>query len=130
MTLEQTIQATLAAHYRVMNVVGDFSSYRCACGAEPWLNSHLASELSKAVEGQREYTQDDMDEGRTEAHAAGYKLAESTRCEREAAAVASLIVALRRIQDMIPNTKMTDDVHAVIRLALAAESERLRGEAK
>ena len=51
MTLEQTSQKTFDAHYRVMNVVGDFSSYRCACGAMPWLYSHRAQVLSKAVEG-------------------------------------------------------------------------------
>ena len=51
MTLTDTIEKVIEAHYRVMNVVGDFSSYRCACGAVPWLDSHLASELSKAVEG-------------------------------------------------------------------------------
>ena len=48
MTLEQTIQVTLNKHYRIRS--GDLSSYRCACGAAPWLDSHLASELSKAVQ--------------------------------------------------------------------------------
>ena len=46
--IEQTIQVTLNKHYRIRS--GDLSSYRCACGAAPWLDSHLASELSKAVQ--------------------------------------------------------------------------------
>jgi len=163
MTLEQIIQATLNKHYRVIkhNRVmargGDFSSYRCACGAEPWLNSHLASELSKAVQP----------------HEAAWRLAEATwwrhlsimyeesyfaiegdkriaalaahSSQSEPAAPASdapmpHAQLLERITDYLtkgglfnPESMEHEKVSELLRDcrdALAAESERLRGEAK